>query len=386
MGTYLEETYMYWFPYEDVDQNGNNNIDPNEVVWATGQLYGMEPAYLRSSAELDASWRLTVADGTSSPYTDQFNISLQHQLANDLAIEVSYIYKMTSDFLVLEPYDLATGNAFQWESLPYTTWTGYETEAWSIIVEDFNGDGVIDGADASYPSQNDHRGWRANNLSEWNGQDVERTYQGIQLVLNKRYSNRWQGNFAINYTDTDGFYPRVVDQNWYIDGPLTMDTPFGSTYNHFQNNLSGPALMTPEWMAKVGGSYTIPVIETDLGFRLRYDSGRAIFPIESYGPIWASWMGTYNPGSVIVESGWHAFMVADDPEDPDWMPSTTILDLSLNKRFGLGEWGGLSISLDGLNILNEDAANRVGYQASDYGQVGSIVMPRIFRLGVKLDF
>jgi hypothetical protein len=330
---------------------------------------------------------LTVADGTSSPYTDQFNISLQHQLANDLAIELSYIYKVTNDFLVLEPYDLATGQAFQWQASPFTTWTGYETQMWSVVVEDFNGDGVIDGADAAYPSGNDTRGWRAINLSSWNGQDIDRTYQGIQLVLNKRYSNRWQGNFGINYTDTDGFYPRTVDQNWSIDGPLTMDTPFGSSYNHFQNNLSGPALMTPEWMAKVAGSYTIPVIETDLGFRLRYDSGRAIFPIDTNtGPFYASWMGAFDPEIHHVSTGWNDQIVAIHPDDNDWMPSTTILDLSLNKRFALAEWGGLSISIDGLNILNEDAANRVGFTGADYGQVGSIVLPRIFRLGLKLDF
>ncbi len=123
-------------------------------------------------------------------------------------------------------------------------------------------------------------------------------------MLNKRFSNRWQGNFAINYTNTDGFYPRPVDQNWYIDGPLTMDTPFGSTPNHFQNNLDGPALMTPEWMAKLAGSYTIPVIETDFGFRLRYDSGRPIFPIDNnLGPFYAGWMGVWlRPGDPCLSA------------------------------------------------------------------------------------
>ena len=114
---------------------------------------------------------------------------------------------------------------------------------------------------------------------------------------------------------TDGFFPRVVDQNWYIDGPLTMDTPFGSTYNHFQNNLSGPALMTPEWMAKLAGSYTIPVIETDFGFRVRYDSGRPIFSIDSkIGPFYASWMGVdgYDPATQLVSAGWHDRLVVQE--------------------------------------------------------------------------
>jgi len=387
MGTYLRNEWIYWFPYDDVDQNGNNSIEPNEVVWATEQLPLMDPAYLRSSNDEPASWRLEVEPGTTSPYTDQFNISIQRQLSNDLALEVSYIYKKTKDFLVLTPYNLETGEYFEWEARPYTTWTGYETQIWSVVIEDFNGDGVIDGTDAGYPSDDATRGWRAENLESFDGQNVDRTYQGLQLVLTKRFSNRWQGNFAINYTDTDGFYPRPVDQNWYIDGPLTMDTPFGSTPNHFQNNISGPALMTPEWMAKLAGSYTIPVVETDFGFRLRYDSGRPIFAIDNnLGPFYASWMGDYDPDTVLTSSGWHNMMVADDPNNPDWMPSTTIVDLNLRKRFGIGRGMGVTASIDALNVFNEGAPNRVGYTGADFGQVNSLVLPRIFRLGLKFDF
>ena len=166
-----------------------------------------------------------------------------------------------------------------------------------------------------------------------------------------------------------------------------MDTPFGSTPNHFQNNLSGPALMTPEWMAKLAGSYTIPVIETDFGFRLRYDSGRAIFAIDNnLGPFYASWMGDYNPDAHLTSSGWHNMMVAQDPNNPEWMPSTTIVDLNLRKRFGVGRGMGITASLDALNVFNEGAANRVGYTGADYGQVGSLVLPRIYRLGLKFDF
>jgi outer membrane receptor protein involved in Fe transport len=389
MGDQFRESYIYWIPYDDADQNGNNHIDPDEVVWITDQLHTMDPAYLQWSSAQSASWRLDVGDGTTSPYTDQFNISIQRQLGSDIAIELSYIYKKTKDFLVLTPYDLATGEGFEWEARPWTSWTGYETTVWSLVVEDFNGDGVINGDDAAYPGSNSTRGWRAENLTSWNGEDVARTYQGVQLVLTKRFSNRWQGNFAINYMKTDGFFPRVVDQNWYIDGPLTMDTPFGSTWNHFQNNLSGPALMTPEWMAKLAGSYTIPVIETDFGFRLRYDSGRPIFAIDSnLGPLYAGWMGPdgYDPETQLVSAGWHDRLVAQDPDDPDWMPSTTIVDLNLRKRFGFGNGLGITAALDVLNAFNESAPSSVGYTGSDYGQVNSIVRPRIYRLGLKFDF
>jgi outer membrane receptor protein involved in Fe transport len=77
-------------------------------------------------------------------------------------------------------------------------------------------------------------------------------------------------------------------------------------------------------------------------------------------------------------------MVADD--DPDWMPSTTIVDLNLRKRFDFGSRVGLTLSIDGFNIFNEGAANRVGYTGADYGQVTSLTLPRRFRGGIKIDF
>jgi outer membrane receptor protein involved in Fe transport len=386
MGDQVREKWFYWFTWDEVDANGNDSVDSDEVLWMTRQLAGKDPAYLASAAPQAASWRLEVADGTTSPYTDQFNISLQRQLGSNLAIEFSYIYKQTKDFLVLTPYNTETGLNYEWEPRDFTAGNGYETTIWAVVIEDFNGDGVIDGADGEYPSDNATRGWRAENLKTFNGQDVDRTYQGFQVVLNKRFSNRWQGNFAINYTKTDGFYPRPVDQNWYIDGPLTMDTPFGSTPNHFQNNLSGPALMTPEWMAKLAGSYTIPVIETDFGFRVRYDSGRPIFEIDSNLPNWGGGDAPFDPDTSIVYSGWHNMMVAQDPNDPNWMPSTTIVDLNLRKRFGVGKGLGITASFDALNAFNEDAANAVGYTVGDIGQVNAIVRPRIYRLGLKFDF
>jgi hypothetical protein len=127
----------------------------------------------------------------------------------------------------------------------------------------------------------------------------------------------------------------------------------------------------------------IPVIETDFGFRLRYDSGRAIFPVQEI-PTYRSWMGdTTEP---LLSAAWHDFMVADDPNNNEWMPATTIVDLSLNKRFGIGRGMGIGVALDALNVFNESAANRVGFGQGDFGRVYGLVTPRIFRLGVRFDF
>jgi hypothetical protein len=250
------------------------------------------------------------------------------------------------------------------------------------VLRDYDGSGAVDFDDVHFVLDNTH--YRATNAQNFAGQDVDRTYQGVQLTLNKRYSNRWQVLASINYTDSDGFVPRQIDQDWYIDAPVANDTRAGTSPNHFTNNLSGPLLMTPEWMFKLAGSYTIPVIETDLGVRIRYDSGRPVFQTEEL-PTYRSWSGGFTEWQ-FISTGSHDFMVSGDPNHPDWTPSTTIIDLSLKKSFRLGDVGDLSISLDALNATNEGSPSRVGFNSADYGQVYAVVFPRRYRAGVKFSF
>ncbi|HEV7238741.1 MAG TPA: TonB-dependent receptor [Thermoanaerobaculia bacterium] len=375
------EHWRYMLKLSEVDLNHNGKLDFAEIRPATRLLVGRTPDVLVSSSVTNPSWALEVADGTGSPYTDQFHLSIQRQIGRNMSIEAGYILKQTKDLIALQPYNTVTGDYWEWVSQPFTTWTDYETKVWEVARKDYNGDGVFDVADAKYIL--DHTGYRAVNVEEFAGDAAERIFHGLQLVLTRRYAERWQGIASVNWNKSDGIAPRVVDQNWYIDGPLVMDTPFGSTMNHFQNNLDGPLPMTPEWMLKISGSYTIPRIETDIGLRYRFDSGRAFFPVQEL-PTFASWMSDLQPG-VYLGTGWHGFMVADDPTNPDWTPPTSIVDLSVSRHFNIGGYG-LDLSMDVLNAFNEDSANRVGFHESDYGRVYGLVSPRTMRVGVKLGF
>ena len=377
----LQEHWRYFLRLSEVDLNRNGKLDFDEIRPATRLLVGRTPDVLVSTSRPDPTWALEVADGTGSPHTDQFHISLQRQIGADFSVEAGYIMKKTKDLIALRPYNTATGEYWEWTSAPFETWTDYKTKVWEIARKDYNGDGKFDVDDARFIL--DNTGYRAVNAQDFAGEDANRMFHGLQLVFNKRHSRRWQGMAAINWNTSDGIAPRVVDQNWYIDGPLVMDTPFGSTMNHFQNNLEGPLPMTPELMVKIAGSYTLPVIETDFGLRYRYDSGRAFFPVQEL-PTFASWMSDLQPG-VLLGTGWHGFMVADDPTKPDWTPSTSIVDLSLSKRIPVRAYD-VALSFDVLNAFNENSANRVGFHESDYGRVYGIVSPRVFRAGVKIGF
>lgn len=380
------QNWLFFLPMSAVDLNHNGMIDaPTEVINATRMLVGRTPDQPLDQEHLsNRSFQLQVMPGTKDVHTDELSLSLQRQIGSDIAVEGTYIYKKTNDLLSLQPYDSGTGpyagQFYEWESKPYTTTTGMQTQVWQIKLKDYNGDGKVDIADAKYI--NNAYGYKVVNAQSFAGQDVTRTFQGLQFMITKRQSNRWQGMASLNYAYSNGIAPRTVNQYTYIDGPMIMDTPFGSNKNDYQNELSGPMPMTPKFMIKASGSYTVPVIETDLGLRWRWDSGRPIWPTENV-PAFANWMSTIPPDAFLLNST--ARILSVDPKHPDYMPSTSIFDLSVSKGLKFGAYEA-RVSIDVLNALNSSAPNRVGYLTSDYGRVYSLVNPRTIRGGLKFMF
>jgi len=382
-----QERWMYYLPFNQLDLNHNGKFDPSTELTGAYQMLLTAKPTLDSTTMRNPSWRLNVAPGTKSPYTDQFEVSLQRQLFRDYSIEGTVIYKQSKDFIAFQGYNDMTGEPWQWESNPYTTYTGYKTKVWTIVQKDYNGDGKVDIDDSKFVI--DHTARQATNLNSFNGEDVNRRYTGLQLVLNKRYANRWQGLFSANWAKTRGISSRTIDQNWYIDGPMIMDNAFGTSLNDFQNNLSGPSPMTPELMLKANGSYTIPVVEADFGFRWRFDTGRPFWPVENVSSF-ATWMqgDAPNPATngIYLTGDTNTRIVAADVSDPSWTPNTSIVDLSLGKTFRAVRNTSINLTLDVLNAFNEGSPNIIGFRQPDYGRVYSITQPRTYRGGVKIMF
>ncbi len=191
---------------------------------------------------------------------------------------------------------------------------------------------------------------------------------------------------AINWNKTDGFYPRTVDQNWYIDGPLTMDTPFGSTLNHYQNNLERAGPDDP----RVGGQDHRQLHHPDHRDRPRAPASgttragrssrsRASRPGQS-------WMGGHDPGGHLPRrpGGTRPWSrpTRTTPTGCRRRPSSTSPSA---RRSRSATSCSVGVSFDVLNALNSSAPNRVVYTAANYGLVSSLVHPRVYRLGLKLS-
>jgi outer membrane receptor protein involved in Fe transport len=376
--------HYYSIPYGEADTNGDGEIDNYELRAAVRTLPGRTPYETQDWGEEDQSWQLQVMPGTNSPRTDQLTVSLAREIASDIALEATFIYKRTSNLLVNWPINRETKQAWEWERVPFTTSSGKTVQVYSIVLRDYNGDGKADFDDVQFILHNTDL--RVQNMPEIDGRTPGRTYRGVQLTLTKRYSNRWQALASLVYSDSDGVAPRTTDQSWYIDGPMIMDTPFVASPNQLVNNTSGPLPMTPKWQFKLSTSYTVPKVEVDLGLRYRYNSGRAVWPMDQV-PSYQTWDSDFMEGYVISTGGeTGGNIIAIDPDNPEYLPAEHLVDLSLSHDFKLGKVGSVGFSLDILNLFNSSAVNKAGFKSYEYGRVYSLVAPRVARLGVAFRF
>ncbi len=385
----LRNTLTNYFniPFDQVDLNHNGFIDPEEVTEAARLLRGLDPlnndSFQSFWSETDPSWQLNVSPDAENQHQDQLTINFEREVVKDLSFSATFIYKKTGNILANVPINAVTGEMFEYERVPYTTSYGQNVDLFSVVMKDYNGDGVISADDLSWISSN--TAYEVRNLNDIEGVDADRTYKGMQFVVTKRFSHRAQMLASFLYSDSNGPANRNNFQDWNIEGPMIMDTTWVLTLNHLVNNLEGPLPFTPKYEFKVSGSYLLPKIDTDLGLRLRYSSGRPYWFLEDY-PQLAPWNFDSPPPGAVVDTGGIPTFVGVDPNDPVYLPGSTIVDLRLGKYFAIGGQQMLIVSLDAFNIFNSNSVTNANYNSRP-GVVTAVTTPsRKFRLGLGYQF
>lgn len=376
--------FTYGVPFDIADGDGDGFITNAELREAVRHIPNLEPTGQQDWGNQDTSWSLNVADDLENTHTDQFTLSLEREFLPSYVVRGTYIYKDTKDLIGLIPLNGATGQPWEYERIPHTTSQGEQVDLYSIKLQDYNADGVADFEDVRWVLNNVD--YQAANMPSVDGVSPGRTYKAIQLEFFKHRTSRWEGMASFLWTDANGLAPRTTSQDWYIDGAMVMDTPFVGSMNQLVNNMNGPLPYTPDFEFKFSGNYTIPKIETDMGFRFRHNSGRPVWPLEVV-PSYAIWDGGFRDGAIISTGGGvNNNVVAIDPDNPRTLPKVSIFDLSLSRTFKLGDKGNLGASLDVLNVFNDDTVNKVGFYDYNLGEAGSLVRPRVTRLNLRYSF
>lgn len=384
--------YIYYLiPFNLVDLNGNNIVDPDETTNAARYLHdpkylspGSRPSWQAEYQTVDESWQLKVADDLKAQHTDQITLNLERELFGDFSASLTYIYKHTKDIFVNWPYNRATGQEWEYERISYKTQYGQTVQLWGIVWKDYNGDGTVDNADIGWVGTNIDREVR--NMPEVDGVKPRRIYHGMQFMLKKRYSNRWQMLGALLYGTSDGMAARSIRQDFNVEGPMVFDTNWLAGLNQTINSMEGPLPHTQKFEFKLSGSYRVPVVEADVGVRFRFNSGRPLWPLEVI-PVATQWGG--KPTGSVINSG-DNYIVAVDPNEPWYLPAEAILDLRLDKAFNIAEFGSIRLALDILNVFNTGAVTNAGYGGAHepvVGRVSGVTFPsRKLRFNITFQF
>jgi hypothetical protein len=206
---------------------------------------------------------------------------------------------------------------------------------------------------------------------------AKRDYDGLEVTLDKRFSNRWQLSASYVYASSRG----------------TIDTGFdfssgGSTLYNNPNahiNAEGNFSLERKHQFKVNGMVQGPW-GINFSFYYRYLSGNP----------WTRQIRAYDLGLNPPQGNVTIFAEARGARN---YPGLNLLDIRLEKTFRLpGKLGRLGVFADMFNVLNINTMTTANTVSSappqvvnnnnvSFGEATAIYSPpRVVRLGVKVDF
>ena len=275
-------------------------------------------------------------------------VGMQHELIQNLAVGVDFIYRK---------YDRGTTTY----TIGYTPGPGYDQlralyqpATYTDPVTGLSSQYYVVCSGCSRPSG-------VGNVTMTNPN--YQTYTGVDLTMNKRFSNRWQGAVALTIQDNPSYFPY---------GTATYINP---TAYEFNEGLSTIA----KYLFKAQGSYALPWdINVSGNFNWNQGATRTL-SINGPGAV---------PGGSTGTITYNTLQSA--PNDAVRFDDVHLLDIGVQKVFRLRS-GKTRVKLmfDGFNMFNENTIlsyNSNNQSVAGFQQPASIVPPRVFRFGATLNF
>ena len=295
----------------------------------------------------DPASTLNIDENLKNHFAEMMNIGLERELFPDVSLVVRYNHRIDKQI-------------FGGEN-KLAQWAPFE------VVDSLYG--------------NTHTMYYQTNVGEndrWliNNDELHMKYDGLDIILNKRYSNNWQLVTALTWQVSKGNYDLGYGPGGWGEGAVDL----GDDPNDFVNaeGKAGARRSPNPIIFRIQGSYRLPEpIDALFGWTYEYVAGYYDTAYEYfYAPNerWY-WINVEERGSYQHEL-------------------RNILDLRLEKRFklpgsfaGLKEAGELGVMVDIFNVLNDDTITRRRMSVGSlYLTPRRVWSPREFRLGVRWIF
>lgn len=365
------------------DNNGDGKAGLPELYWHNSSDYGLYNTFDGSgnfagnlsdaSGIMWGSFDPTNPLQTTDPYTltdksvgplrtTEIMFSVQRELFEDVSVDVNFIYRK---------YD-----KFNWSLTYYPDTDQLQSKDWYMSAgrPPASVGGFSTGDAANHDWYVLKPGY---NYTPWSfvkpRPDYYQDYYGMDLVFNKRLSNKWMMNGSLTLQTQSQHF----GDNGYVD-PTNLWALDGETYD---------TTFFTRWMLKLGGLYQLPY-DINVSFNLRAREGWGVL---EYFTITDSSLP--NPRS-------RSSRIYTKPYGEERLGSLFDLSLRLEKMLMVGDVGRIFLIADVFNALNTHTINRrydknlgtydvvsgiFSPYALNFG-AKEILSPRILRLGVRFNF
>ena len=372
---------LYWAtlataqPYRVFDDAGNFIGDWNAVA---GVYWGSYDPF--NPTKLRDPYRRVDADAGSSR-TSEVMLTLEREVLPDFAVQVVGTYRR---------YD-----NFRWDLKYFPDEGIVQNNDWYVSVGT---------PPASIPGMGDTKEaknhewyvmapeYTAYSPYSWRKKrpDFYRDYYGVDLIFNKRLSNKWMLNANFTWQHQAAHF----GSEGYLD-PTNLWAFDGRPYAAYIGGASGKInqYTYSRWLLKIGGLYQLPY-DFNIAFTFLAREGwviRETFDIIDYT------VRAWNPRD-------YSRTLYMTPFATDRLPTFYNLTIRLEKMIKVGDTGRIYIMADLFNVLNSAIENR-RYQ-KDHGDyyvypdasmnvfvpnpndyaLNEILNPRVLRLGVRFQF
>jgi Carboxypeptidase regulatory-like domain/TonB-dependent Receptor Plug Domain len=348
-------SYYTYIAYKWVDTNHDGFAQKNEILTNLGPQYSnaVDPAHPTSVTSPN-----TIDPNYHANTDNEFILGLDHELMPNFAVGAAYTFRRTDDWPTWDPR------------------IGMTSADYSVVARPTNGtySAIVYGPNSAKVDAS------GGGRILMNRPDYHSIYNGLELTLNKRLSNRWQTRVAFSFN------------NWveHLNGPGAVQNPTrtDSTTGSATGTLSGPQVDGGQIAPRSGGSgkgdlfYNAKWQLNANGFYQLgggFDIGANLFARQGYVDPYMFQLNAGGDGRLRA--------LAVSQIDDVRYPNLWDLDLRLAKSIKIQRVN-LQLSGDLFNALNAGTIlqrNR-NLGSAVFDSINEIISPRILRFGVKFQF
>lgn len=276
------------------------------------------------------------------PRQDEFTMAVEQALMKDLTFSLTYIYRTGRNFI----QDVNTTGQYL-ETSFVDPGTGKTVNVWL----------QTNPGDNKFIYTNPQTGGAYDVVKV----DPSKKYQGLQFVLNKRFSDNWMLVASYTYSLSKG----------------TFSTQFGGTQPGIYGMYNDPNSQTY--------AYGSPNDDPTHMFKLH---GTAALPFGIlFGANFTLMSGTTYTQQLPVMLPQGLMYIRLEPQGSRRLQSYSSLDFRLEKQFKIGDTFMVGVFADGFNLLNRSVPVAVLANAgASFETPISLSDPRAFRAGVRFSF